>query len=250
LTNKLKTPNTDTQTNTIEAPTNHEEVPSVLPIASSTEQSTQTSPPEKLQPKQSSAASWFTSIKNSMKKDAKLSFDVDLLIARLLDTKPGKKCDLLESEIKSLCVKSREILLSQPTLLELDFPLTIGGDLHGQFHDLVRFFKKGGYPETTNYLFLGDYVDRGKYGIETICLLLAYKVKYPDNFFLLRGNHESESINRVYGFYDECKRCYSVKLWKCFTQTFNCFPLAAVIADQIFLCSWRTFPRTRKIRSA
>ncbi|VVB14057.1 unnamed protein product [Arabis nemorensis] len=95
----------------------------------------------------------------------------------------------LNSVINRL-LEAREKPGKIPNLLELQAPVKICGDIHGQYSDLLRLFEYGGYPPRSNYLFLGDYFDRGKQSIETICLLLAYKIKYPKNFFLLRGNHE------------------------------------------------------------
>ena len=162
----------------------------------------------------------------------------DHCLHKLLEVKggkPGKQIALPESDIKAICIKVREIFMAQPILLELEAPLKICGDVHGQYYDLLRLFEYGGFPPDSNYLFLGDYVDRGKYSIETICLLFIYKIKYPENFFLLRGNHESATINRLYGFYDECKRRYSIRLWKVFCDVFNCLPISAVVDEKI-LC--------------
>jgi len=163
---------------------------------------------------------------------------IDKIIEQLLQvkgTRPGKEVQLQEDEIRNLCFKSRAVLTNQPILLELEAPIKIVGDIHGQYYDLLRLFEYGGFPPEANYLFLGDYVDRGKQSLETICLLLAYKIKFAENFFILRGNHECASINRIYGFYDECKRRYSIKLWKTFTDCFNCLPVAGLVDEKI-LC--------------
>jgi len=156
-------------------------------------------------------------------------------LLQVRSARPGKEVQLPERQITLLCHAARDIFIQQPILLELEAPIKIVGDVHGQYYDLLRLFEYGGFPPEANYLFLGDYVDRGKQSLETVCLLLAYKVKFPENFFLLRGNHECASINRIYGFYDECKRRYSIKLWKTFTDCFNTLPVSAVVDEKI-LC--------------
>ncbi|KAJ5176381.1 Serine/threonine-protein phosphatase PP-Z [Penicillium canariense] len=165
------------------------------------------------------------------------SVDLDAMIARLLQvgySKPTKSVCLNNTEIVAICSAARNVLLSQPVLLELNAPIQIVGDLHGQFTDLVRLFDMCGHPPASNYLLLGDYVDRGKQSLETMLLLLCYKLKYPENFFLLRGNHECANISRIYGFHDECKRRCNIKVWKTFTDVFNCLPIAAIVAEKIF----------------
>jgi len=166
------------------------------------------------------------------------SIDIENLIQRLLDAgysgKKTKSVCLKNHEIQLICAKARNIFLLQPSLLELSPPVKVVGDVHGQYGDLIRIFTKCGFPPQTNYLFLGDYVDRGKQSLETILLLLCYKIKYPENFFLLRGNHECANVTRVYGFYDECKRRCNIKTWKLFIDTFNTLPIAAIVAGKIF----------------
>lgn len=175
--------------------------------------------------------------------------NIDDVISRLTAKQEGgpRQVQLGEQQIRGLCMRAREVFLSQPSLLKLEVPTKICGDIHGQFSDLLRIFDASGYPPMANYLFLGDYVDRGKCSLEVICLLLAFKIKYPENFFILRGNHECASINRIYGFYDECKRRYNIKLWKTFTDCFNCLPFAAIVGDKIFCCHGGLSPELQNL---
>jgi serine/threonine-protein phosphatase PP1 catalytic subunit len=168
--------------------------------------------------------------------------DIDSIVNNAIDKLildknyvPGNYIDLTETDIKFMIIKCKEIISKQPILLELESPINILGDIHGQYYDLLRLFEFGGLPPKANYLLLGDYVDRGKQSIETMCLLMAYKIKYPENFFMLRGNHECDAVNKLYGFYDECKRRYNIRLWKLFVEMFNWMPVAALIDDKI-LC--------------
>jgi serine/threonine-protein phosphatase PP1 catalytic subunit len=172
------------------------------------------------------------------------SFDLDRIIERLLDDnkRPGEYVDLAEWEITELVKRARKAFMDQSVLLELSAPMKLCGDIHGQYHDLLHLFAVVGFPPDKNFLFLGDYVDRGRQSLECICLLFAFKVRYPNNFFILRGNHEEANINRIYGFYDECRRRHSVKLWKTFCDAFNHMPLAALLEDRIF-CMHGGIPR-------
>lgn len=140
------------------------------------------------------------SYNGSNSKAKAIQLDIDDMIQRLLDVgytgKVSKSLCIKNQEIVAICQAAREVFLSQPTLIELSPPVKIVGDVHGQYSDLIRLFEMCGFPPAANYLFLGDYVDRGKQSLETILLLLCYKIKYPENFFLLRGNHECANVTR------------------------------------------------------
>ncbi|KAI9281907.1 Metallo-dependent phosphatase-like protein [Sporodiniella umbellata] len=146
----------------------------------------------------------------------------------------GRSLPLSLEEITRICQSSHSLFMSQPNLLKLNPGVKVAGDIHGQFTDLIRLFNLCGFPPKTNYLFMGDYVDRGLYSLETLLLLLCFKIKYPENFFLLRGNHESADVTRMYGFYDECKRRASLHVWKMFCNVFNTMPIAALVGGRIF----------------
>jgi len=155
---------------------------------------------------------------------------IDGWIAQLHECKA-----LSEHDVNTLCIKAREILVEESNVQPVKSPVTVCGDVHGQLHDLLELFKIGGKCPDTNYLFMGDYVDRGYYSVETVTLLVALKVRYRDRITILRGNHESRTTSEVYGFYDECMRKYgNANVWKIFTELFDYLPLTAIVEGQVF----------------
>ncbi len=140
-----------------------------------------------------------------------------------------------EENLINICANIKNVLINEPNLLLLKAPINIVGDIHGQLHDLVTLIAKGGHPSTTQYLFLGDYVDRGYYSLETIQLLIIYKLRYPNNVHLLRGNHETREVSQIFGFKDEITRKYgNASRWHVFMEVFDLLPIAAVVSDKIF----------------
>ncbi|KAI8927077.1 Metallo-dependent phosphatase-like protein [Entophlyctis helioformis] len=170
-------------------------------------------------------------------QDGRPDPDVDDLHMRLIlaerDDVSGSFC-LDAREVAFLCRKAKEKVMQQPVLLHLPAPIMIVGDLHGQYDDLLRILAMCGKPYKTRYLFLGDYVDRGPRSLETMLLLMCYKIQHTDTFFLLRGNHECAEINKTHGFFEECRKRMSVRIWREFVDFFDCLPIAAIVQEKIF----------------
>jgi serine/threonine-protein phosphatase PPG1 len=159
-------------------------------------------------------------------------------------------CNLLaESVVKEVCEQLKQVLLKESNVVHVSTPVTVVGDIHGQFHDVIEIFRIGGFCPDTNYLFLGDYVDRGYFSVETISLLACLKLRYPDRVQLIRGNHETRAVTQTYGFYAECVRKYkgSPVVWQCFTDMFDYLALSAVIDNSIFCVHGGLSPSVRYV---
>jgi serine/threonine-protein phosphatase 6 catalytic subunit len=162
------------------------------------------------------------------------------------ELKSGKV--LPEKEVKKLCSKIKEILITESNVHTVEAPVTICGDIHGQFYDLLELFRIGGELPYTNYIFIGDFVDRGYNSVETIELLFCYKIKYPSNITLVRGNHESRQVTIVYGFLDEIIRKYgNSNCWLYFMEAFDLLPLGALVGGEIFCVHGGLSPQMRTI---
>ena len=143
---------------------------------------------------------------------------------------------LPENDLRKLCDYVSSILMEECNVQPISSPVKVCGDIHGQFYDLMELFRIGGLPPDTSYVFLGDFVDRGYYSLETLTILLLYKAKWPDKIVLLRGNHECRQITQVYGFYEECQSKYgSANAWKYCCNVFDLLTVAALI-DGSVLC--------------
>ncbi|EFO87911.1 hypothetical protein CRE_05687 [Caenorhabditis remanei] len=175
--------------------------------------------------------------RNSWKNSAKL--DIDELIIKILSVGHPEKSmtkTVKEQDLIHLCHLAKKSFMLQPVMLEVEAPIKVCGDVHGQYSDVVRLFHIARFPPHSNYIFLGDYVDRGRQNLELITLFLCYKIKFFDRFYMLRGNHECPAVNRVYGFYEECNKRYaSTRLWLAFQEAFAAMPFTGLISGRI-LC--------------
>eukprot|EP00834_Sanchytrium_tribonematis_P000612 NODE_11_length_54881_cov_1.430718.p25 type:complete len:266 gc:universal NODE_11_length_54881_cov_1.430718:5628-4831(-) len=151
------------------------------------------------------------------------------MIKRILEILIKKQLPSVD-QIELVVMKFKEIMLGLNNIIALDTPIQLVGDLHGQYNDLLYIFELYESPQKANYLFMGDYVDRGFYSLHVILTLMIYKILYPKTIHLIRGNHESRTISSTYGFYAECQSKYpDTQIWNWFMEAFDCLPLGAEI---------------------
>ncbi|WFD18242.1 protein-serine/threonine phosphatase [Malassezia caprae] len=168
-----------------------------------------------------------------------------------------RECKYLpEEDMMVLCEQVRQIMLEESNIQPVSSPVTVCGDIHGQFWDLLELFRVGGDLPETSYIFMGDFVDRGFFSLETLSYLMALKARYPSRITLLRGNHESRQITQVYGFYgtcpsltkDECMQKYgSASVWKSCCQVFDYLNLAAIIDGRVLCVHGGLSPELRSL---
>ncbi|GMR51944.1 hypothetical protein PMAYCL1PPCAC_22139, partial [Pristionchus mayeri] len=177
---------------------------------------------------------------------------VDDLLAKVLAAGAGGLYNkVTEQDLVMCCRAVKAVFAEQPSMLEINPPVTVCGDINGNYADVKRIFAEGGSPNETNYLFLGNYINGQRapmQDLETILILFCYKIKYPENFFMLRGNYENATSNAINGFRDEIRnRYYSNLLWQDFNDVFNWMPQTALIGGRILCMHGGPSPRLKSL---
>lgn len=171
------------------------------------------------------------------------SVDIDQAIANLREGKI-----LTENNLRIVCDKAKEIFLQESNMTPVKAPVNLVGDIHGQFYDLLELLKIGGEPPASNYVFMGDFVDRGHHSVETIEFLILLKIKYPSHITLIRGNHESRQVSFSYGLYEEIIRKYgNSNPWHYLTEVFDYIPISALVDGKIFCVHGGLSPKIKRL---
>ncbi|ELA40940.1 uncharacterized protein VICG_02029 [Vittaforma corneae ATCC 50505] len=174
--------------------------------------------------------------------DQKLNLlDLDIVRTHLLNE--GR---LSIKQIEKILNDSDTVLRSEPNLLEIGTKCYIFGDIHGQFYDLISLLNSFDL-KTQTLLFLGDYVDRGQFSVETYLYLMLLKSHYPQNIYILRGNHESEKMTSYFTFKSECLSKYNISIYNRFVKSFKALPIAAVVQNIAFCAHGGISPHMKKI---
>jgi hypothetical protein len=144
-----------------------------------------------------------------------------------------KECKYLpENDLRRLCDIVLNYLIEESNVHLVQTPVTVCGDIHGQYYDLQELFRTGGYPPDTSYIFMGDFVDRGLFSFECVCYLFSLKIKYPKRIYLLRGNHESRHLTKFFTFKDECINKANEVIYESFMQAFDTLPVACILDNK------------------
>ena len=151
---------------------------------------------------------------------------------KLLEEFMSKEGPLLKTQVMKIIKMGIDVFKKEPNLMTIPEPVVVVGDIHGQYYDLVHMLNKAGDPSSFNYLFLGDYVDRGIFGLECMVLLLAIKINHPKKFVLLRGNHESRNMTESFTFREEVISRFDNQVYDAFMELFDALPIACLVDDK------------------